>query len=223
MSRAGLSSFRAATASRQPHSKREAMYTNRPTHGASRSARNAQIAAMHREYARELQRRVARRAHADPQTIEDACSHAWLQLLTHHSVDLDPPEWRVLGWLTQIATREAWRLTARRVRDGLLDPATIQSERRLRGPVGPGPDELADQHARLQLVAQIPQRPRRFLLRLALGYSYREIAAHEDASRTTTNKQIARAKRLLRALDAPPEPEPSVAGRAPATAPRLAA
>jgi len=27
------------------------------------------------------------------------------------------------------------------------------------------------------LVAQIPQRPRRFLLRQALGYSYREIGA----------------------------------------------
>lgn len=194
------------------------MYTNRPTSGANCSARNAQIAAMHRECARELQRRVARRAHADPQTIEDACSHAWLQLLTHHSADLGPPDWRVLGWLTQVATREAWRLTARQLRDGLLDPATIHGERRLRGPVGPGPDELADQHARLQLVGQIPQRPRRFLMRLALGYSYREIAAHEDASLTTTNKQIARAKRLLRALESHDELQPALA-RVPQGAP----
>lgn len=187
------------------------MYSNRPTSEASGIARNEQIAAMHRECARELQRRVTRRAHADPQTIEDACSHAWLQLLTHHSVDLGPPDWRVLGWLTQIATREAWRLTARQVRDGLLDPATIHGERRLRGPVGPGADELADQHARLQLVAQLAPRPRRFLLRLALGYSYREIAAHERVSLTTTNKQIARAKRLLRALESHDEPQPAAA------------
>jgi DNA-directed RNA polymerase specialized sigma24 family protein len=119
----------------------------------------------------------------------------------------------VLGWLTQTATREVWRLAARQLRDGLLDPATIDGERRLRGPLGPGTDELADQHARLDLVAQIPQRPRRFLLRLALGYSYRDIAAHEDASMTTTNKQIARAKRLLRALDTPQEPAPRGAER----------
>ncbi len=131
----------------------------------------------------------------------------------------------MLGWLTQTATREARRLEGRRVREGLLDPITIDSEPRLRGPLGPAADELADQHARLDLVAQIPQRPRRFLLQLALGYSYREIAAHEDASMTTTNKQIARAKRLLRALDAPQEPAPSAAGaaRAPATARQLAA
>ena len=39
------------------------------------------------------------------------------------------------------------------------------------------------------------------MLRLALGYSYREIARDEGVSLTTTNKQIVRAKRLLRALD----------------------
>jgi DNA-directed RNA polymerase specialized sigma24 family protein len=187
------------------------MNPNRPTYGAGCSARNAQIAAMHGEYAAELQRRVARRAHADSQTIEDACSHAWLQLLTHESVDLDWPGCGVLVWLTQTATREAWCLAARQARDGLVDPATIDGERHLCGPVVPGADEVAEQRARLELVAQVPQRARRFLLRLALGYSYREIAAQEDASLTTTNKQIARAKWLLRALDAPQEPEPRAA------------
>jgi DNA-directed RNA polymerase specialized sigma24 family protein len=38
-------------------------------------------------------------------------------------------------------------------------------------------------------------------LRLALGYSYREIAEAEHTSYSTTNKQIARAKRLLRELE----------------------
>ena len=196
------------------------MSTNRARFGASRSARNDQIATMHEESARELQRRVARRAHADPQTIEDACSHAWLQLLAQRSVELGPPDRLMLGWLTQTATREAWRLAARQARDGLLDPDTIHAERRLRGPVVPGADELADQHARLQLVAQIAPRPRRFLLRLALGYSYREIAAHERVSLTTTNKQIARAKRLLRALEAhqaPCQTVAMIARRAPET------
>ncbi len=59
---------------------------------------------------------------------------------------------------------------------------------------------------RLDLVTQLPERPRRFLLRLALGYSYREIAIAEHASYSTTNKQIARAKRLLRALDSDDSP-----------------
>jgi DNA-directed RNA polymerase specialized sigma24 family protein len=185
--------------------------------------RNDEIAALHRMHAGELRRRVAWRTHADPQTVEDACSHAWLQLLTHPSVDLTSPDWSVLGWLTLTATREARRLDGRRVREGVLDPITIDSEPRLRGPFGPAADELADQHARLDVVAQIPQRPRRFLLQLALGFSYREIAVREGASMTTTNKQIARAKRLLRALDAPQQPEPSAARGAPAPARQLAA
>ena len=199
------------------------MPSDHPHSASSGRTRNDQIAAMHRRHERELRRRVARRSRADPSTVEDACSHAWLQLLTHPSVDLASPDWRLLGWLTVTATREARRLQARRVREGPLDPIAIESERRLRGPLAPGPDELAAQHARLDLVGQIPQRPRRFLMQLALGYSYREIAAHEDASLATTNKQIARAKRLLRALDVPQEPAPTAAEPAPETAGRLAA
>jgi hypothetical protein len=40
------------------------------------------------------------------------------------------------------------------------------------------------------------------LLRLALGYSYNEISLAEGVSHTTTNRQIARAKHILRDLDA---------------------
>ena len=174
-----------------------------------------QIADLYRACARQLERRVARNVRADPQMIEDACSHAWLQLLTHPAVEIRPPWYRPIGWLTQAATWEVYRLTAKRTRDAPLDPSTIATERHLRGPVGPGADELAAQRARLDLVDEVPERPRRFLLRLALGYSYRDIAADEHASLTTTNKQIARAKRQLRALDAAEVRQP---GRPPAAA-----
>ena len=174
---------------------------NRDTTIDNPGDRCQRIAALHRACARELERRVARRAYADPQTIEDACSYAWLQLLTHPAVDVGAPSHLLLGWLTKTATHEAWDLTGKRARELPLDPGAIEARRDMRGPVGPEPDEVAAQHARLDLVGEIPQRPRRFLLRLALGYSYREIAIDERASLTTTNKQIARAKRQLRALD----------------------
>ena len=167
---------------------------------AASAARGEQIAALHRAHARALERRVACRARADPHTIEDACSFAWAQLLAHPAIDIATP-WNALAWLAQTAVREAWRLEARRARDGLRNGAEIDDDPQLCA-VDPGPDELAVLRARRDLVGQIPQRPRRFLLRLALGYSYREIATDEGVSLTTTNKQIARAKRLLRALDA---------------------
>ena len=201
MSRAGLSSFRAATASRH----HDLLRGHMPTHTGdahSTTARFQRIATLHREEALRLERRVARQARADPLTIEDACSFAWLQLLTHASVDVGPPSHRALGWLTMTATREAWRLEARRVRDELIDHRAIDQHRRLSERTAPSADERAAQHARVGLVAEIPERPRRFLLRQALGYSYREIAAHELVSLTTTSKQIARAKRSLRTLAA---------------------
>lgn len=197
------------------------MRTHRFKPMKSSAVRLERIAVMYGEHARELERRVGRRARAEPQTIEDACSFAWMQLITHASIDLDGPSYGALAWITRTAVHEAWRLEARRARDELLDDVALKRERRLREHTGPGADELADQHERLDLVAQIPERPRRFLLRLALGHSYREIAADENVSLTTTDKQIARAKRLLRALEeADATRRPSSLGRRATARPR---
>ena len=176
------------------------MQTHRHDPMKSTATRLARIAALHRQHARALERRVARGARAEPQTIEDACSVAWMQLITHPSIDLEPSH-GALAWMTRTAVHEAWRLEARRARDELLDEAALRRELRQREQTTPGVDQLAAQHARLDLVAQIPPRPRRFLLRQALGHSYREIAADETVSLTTTSNQIACARRRLRALD----------------------
>ena len=79
------------------------------------------IAAIHRAHASKLDLRVKQRAHAAPPTIEAACSHAWLRLISHPGVDVSQPR-RALAWLAQTATREAWHLERRRRRDELLDP-----------------------------------------------------------------------------------------------------
>ena len=198
MSRVGLSSFRAATASRKTeHGEDMQPHGHNPMKCGD--PRLERIAAIHRAHARELERRVAMRAHATTETIEDACSHAWLQLITRPHVDVARPREQVLGWLALTATREAWRLERRSRRDELVDPAAL--EHCLRARTVPGADELAAQRDRLRLVADVAERPRRFLLALAAGHSYREIAAGEAVSVTTTAEQIARARRRLRALD----------------------
>ena len=178
--------------------------------------RGERIAVLHGDHARALERRVARRATVSTvHTTEDACAFAWRQVLTHPHVELDDRH-GLLRWLEQTATREAWRLEARRERDARGD---IALERWVSVQTVPGADELAAQRERIALVEQLPERPRRVLLRLALGYSYREIAAQERVSLTTTNKQIARAKRLLRALEAHEEPHQSTATCVPRPAP----
>jgi DNA-directed RNA polymerase specialized sigma24 family protein len=164
--------------------------------------RRQQIAMMYAAHNGELQRLVARRGSPDHATVEDACAFAWTRLLTAEQVDLRPPRWHALGWLTTVAVREAWRLHAIDRRAGAFDPAMLDAISIGRERAVPDAHEVAAQHLRLDLVAQIPERPRRFLLRLALGYSYAEISAAEGVSHTTTNRQIARAKRILRDLDA---------------------
>lgn len=160
--------------------------------------RGEQIARLHREYARRLERRVAQRARADEQTVEDACSFAWLQLIVHPAVELHCPQ-ATLAWLAQTAMRETWRLNAIRAAEAALAVGVMRGRHELSSPAV---DELVGQRARLQLVAQVPDRPRRFLLRAALGHTQQEIADAERASLRTTSKQIARARQRLRALDA---------------------
>jgi len=166
-----------------------ALSTNRPQ----------QLAALFDAHDAQLLSAVGRRVAAQPATIADACSHAWTQLLAAEHIDLSVP-WGPLAWLTTTAVREAWRLSE------LERRATVLSHHDLdaiaaHDPTAPSTHELAALHERLELVDEIPERPRRFLLRLALGYSYDAISTAEGVSRTTTNKQIARAKRLLRELD----------------------
>jgi DNA-directed RNA polymerase specialized sigma24 family protein len=167
--------------------------------------RTEQIAALYADHHETLRRAVhARSAGLSPSVVEDACAFAWLQLLTHEHIDVDPPHAGPLAWLTTTATREAWRMkrTERRatpLEHDVLDAAGVD-----RGHTGASAGDVAEQHLRLDLIEQIPERPRRFLLRLALGYSYDEIGAIEGACYTTVNKQIVRAKRLLREFEAEP-------------------
>jgi DNA-directed RNA polymerase specialized sigma24 family protein len=161
--------------------------------------RLALIADLYANHHRQLERLVARRADVTRAIVEDACSYAWMQLLTHPDVDLRPPHWRILAWLTQTAVREAWRLTKRS--GPMLAPDRLEFVIDERDRLAPSNDELAELRARLALVRELPERPRRFLLRQMLGYSYDEIAALEGVTRTCTNKQLARAKRLLRQIE----------------------
>jgi DNA-directed RNA polymerase specialized sigma24 family protein len=157
-----------------------------------------QIATMYAQHHATLHGIVRRRGSQNPDVVDDACQHAWAQLVAAQHIDLRPPRSRALAWLTTTAVRHAWLLNRTARRAVATDTFTIDATHEL---AGAGADELAVQHLRLELVYQLPERPRRFLLRLAVGYTYDEIAAVERVSYTTTNKQITRAKRLLRELD----------------------
>jgi hypothetical protein len=66
-----------------------------------------QIMTMHARHDHQLRRVVRYRASHDPAVIHDACVHAWMELLAAEDVDLRPPRWRALAWLTTCAVRRA--------------------------------------------------------------------------------------------------------------------
>jgi DNA-directed RNA polymerase specialized sigma24 family protein len=158
-----------------------------------------QLAKLYAKHDAQLLSLVRRRVAAQPATAADACSYAWAQLLAAEHIDLTVP-WGPLAWLTTTAVREAWRLNALEWRTTPLchdDLATIAKS----DSTAPSTDDLAELHDRLDLIDQLPERPRRFLLRQAIGYSYDEIAAAEHATYTTTSRLITDARRKLRELD----------------------
>jgi DNA-directed RNA polymerase specialized sigma24 family protein len=165
------------------------------------------IAVMYAKHDDQLRTVVRRQASgAQPATIEDACSHAWSTLITADHVDVRPPRWGALAYLTKTAVYRAFDLRTAERRAAAYDHDQLDYLAAARGLTHAPADEAAALQMRcdlaLDLVAQIPERPRRFLLRQALGYSYLDIAAAEGVSYRTTDRQITRAKRRLEQITA---------------------
>ena len=155
------------------------------------------VAELYPALARRLEQIVRLDVQAPEAVIEDACQFAWTCLINHAGcVKRDA----ALSWLATTAVREAVRMARRERRELSLDAA---------GEVGipcvtraPGPDELAECGARLDLIRWLPERQQRILWLHALGFSYREIAHHTDCTTRTVERQLLRAKRTVRTLAA---------------------
>jgi hypothetical protein len=68
------------------------------------------VAALHDRHDGELRSVVARRATSDASIVASACREAWAQLVDADDVDLYPPRWSALAWVTSCAMRRACAL-----------------------------------------------------------------------------------------------------------------
>jgi len=133
--------------------------------------------------------------------IDDACSTAWMILLR-----AQPRRDTVLAWLTVVARREAIRLHHSAQREPALEETTI--EHHLQG----RDDELGhDARRALDHLAELPPRQREVLALLVAGYSYDEIAELTGTSWAAVNRHLVRARRALRDVGDPADPEDSEA------------
>jgi RNA polymerase sigma factor (sigma-70 family) len=164
-------------------------------------SRSDALAAYFAEHAPRLKRLVRARVTASAETIEEASSYAWCQLVRRVDVALDD---RAAGWLYRVAVHEGWRLAA-------LERATVSYSPSLDDPevIEAGVAEPAALHTvehliatrlRLEEVRSLPHRQRRAVLLFAFGLTYAEIAEHTGDSVRSVDRLLRRATQRLRTV-----------------------
>ena len=173
-------------------------------------------AQLYRSFALRLEQTVRGQVRAPREVIEDACHHAWTQLINHgENVSRET----TFGWLTTTAIRHAWKLNRREHRELSLEAAAEKlGELPLPSPL-PGPPQRLEFQEQLLQLADLPERQRRFIWLRAAGLSYVEMAAYTGDTVRTVERQIGRATERIRQLevnrvDAERTLERSRAGRA---------
>jgi DNA-directed RNA polymerase specialized sigma24 family protein len=125
------------------------------------------------ELARRLERIVRKEVHAPAPLIEEACQFAWWRLVVHaHRVERRA----ALSWLAKTAVHEALKLIRREERDVSLEARLERSGEAAIPSRSPGPDQVAEHRAQLELLRGLPVRQRTVLLLQAAGFSYRRPA-----------------------------------------------
>ncbi|MDQ6730153.1 MAG: sigma-70 family RNA polymerase sigma factor [Actinomycetota bacterium] len=135
---------------------------------------------------------VAFNVRAPQALIEDACQTAWLRL-TRRGDDLAPRA--VLPWLVTTATREALHLVGRAEREVALE--TLTEVTPVASP-SPGPEAIIELRSRLSALSALNRRQQRLIWLQGLGFSYEEMAGWEGASVRTIERQLLRARQVLR-------------------------
>jgi RNA polymerase sigma factor (sigma-70 family) len=151
------------------------------------------VARLYRDLSGPLERIVRRTVRSPDTVVDDACQFAWSRLIQHRA---RLREETALGWLARTAVHEAFKLSRRNSRELSLDEALDQGI----DPVAttPEPWELLAQRERVGLLAEIEPRPRRMIWLRALGFSYAEMAAHERCTPRTVERQLTKARSVLR-------------------------
>ena len=149
---------------------------------------------LYRRHHRNFQRAVARVVNAPRELIEDACQNAWAILLR-----CQPERPKIFGWLFVVATREAFRLSARERRHVRLEAmlsegsweAVIADEFSI--------DDILEARHALEIMATLPDRQRADLTLQVAGFSYKEIAELTGGrTYTNVNKHLAKARARIR-------------------------
>jgi DNA-directed RNA polymerase specialized sigma24 family protein len=158
-----------------------------------------------RTYNGQLLRIVRSLVVAPEAVIEDACSTAWEQFIRHQPAR-GPA---LLGWLRTVAVREVWKLSTIQQRqpslEDVVDPESMGGSRgetwQAVIPGGAATEPCVEAKEALVVLAELPDRQRRFLTLVVGGYAYAEIMRVTGASYTSVNKHLSCARANVRAAE----------------------
>jgi RNA polymerase sigma factor (sigma-70 family) len=131
--------------------------------------------------------------------IDDACQFAWIRLLHHrHRVGRD----RAVSWVITTALHEVFKLVRRDSHDLSLEQLVEETGDLRITRWAPAPEETVGARLRLELLQELPERQERLIWLQGLGFDYPEMATQTDMSLRTVQRQILKARRNVRLLEA---------------------
>jgi RNA polymerase sigma factor (sigma-70 family) len=152
------------------------------------------IGELYGSLARRLEQVVRLDVRASDAVIEDACQVAWCRLLHHsHRVHRET----VMAWLSRTAVHEAFKLLRRDRRELSLNVALGDGDEPAWAIDPATPERLLEFRERIGELRGLPPRQQRVVWLHAFGLSYAEMAAHENCTRRTVDRQLARARAAL--------------------------
>ena len=127
----------------------------------------------------------------DQSEAEDAVQNAFMQVIRHFEKIYEIPCEELPFWLISIVKNEALMLLRKRDRTATLE------EERFPG----GAEDVSDYAALVELFRSLPDTYRGVLeMKVLLGYTDREIAAHLGISETAVSTRASRGRQLLREI-----------------------
>ncbi len=132
--------------------------------------------------------------------IDDACQFAWIRLLHHrHRVARE----RAVSWVITTALHEVFKLVRRDSHDLSLEQLMEETGDLRISRTAPAPEEAVGARLRLELLRELPERQEHLMWLRGLGFSYPEMAEEADMTVRTVGRQLMKARRNLRLLEAP--------------------
>lgn len=158
-----------------------------------------EVAELYARSAALVRGQVCSEVSAPEAVIDDACQFAWVRLLHHrHRVCRD----RAVSWLITTALHEVFKLVRRDGHDLSLEQLLEETGEARINRTAAGPEEAVGARLRLELLRELPERQERLVWLRGLGFSYPEMAEEAEITVRTVERQLMKARRHLRLLEA---------------------